>query len=132
MGYTREYLTRPQMKKRPWKVHPIWRGIGCILIILVPILSYIGAVMLVEMNMAESWVPSPAVFMQTVTMPVFNVPVPHLYANLVVAGVLILVGYAGLMVLYAIIYSIVGPSQLGPLDAEPLRRPPRQNYKFHR
>jgi hypothetical protein len=120
------------MKKRPWKVHPIWRGIGCILIILVPILSYIGAVMLVEMNMAESWVPSPAVFMQTVTMPVFNVPVPHLYANLVVAGVLILVGYAGLMVLYAIIYSIVGPSQLGPLDAEPLRRPPRQNYKFHR
>ena len=119
MGYTREYLTRPQMKKRPWKVHPIWRGIGCILIVLVPILSYIGAVILVEMNTVESWVPSPAVLMQTVSVPFLDVPVSHLYANLVATGVLILI-------------SIVGPSELGPLDAEPVRRPPRQYYMLHR
>lgn len=132
MGYTREYLTRPQMKKRPWKVHPIWRGIGCIMIVLVPILSYIGAVILVEMNIVESWVPSPAVLMQTVTIPIVNVPVPHIYANLVTTGVLVLISYAGLMVLYALVYSMVGPAKLGPLDAEPVRRPPRQYYKLHR
>jgi hypothetical protein len=132
MGYTREYLTRPQMKKRPWEVHPIWRGIGCIMIILVPILSYISAVILVEMNTVESWVPSPAVIMRTVTIPIVHFSVPHLYANMLAAGVLILISYAGLMVLYALVYSIVGPSKLGPLDAEPVRRPPRQYYKLHR
>jgi len=120
------------MKKRPWKVHPIWRGIGCIMIVIVPILSYIGAVLLVEMNIEQSWVPSPAVLMQGVTIPIFDVTVPHLYANLVASGVLILISYAGLMVLYALVYSIVGPSKLGPLDAEPVRRPPRQYYKLHR
>jgi hypothetical protein len=120
------------MKKRPWEVHPIWRGIGCIMIILVPILSYIGAVILVEMNIVERWVPSPAVLMRTVTFPIVDFPAPHLYANLVAAGVLILISYAGLMVLYALVYSIVGPSKLGPLDAEPFRRPPKQYYKLHR
>jgi hypothetical protein len=24
----------------PWRVHPIWRGIGCLLLILVPIIAY--------------------------------------------------------------------------------------------
>lgn len=24
----------------PWRVHPIWRGIGCLLLILIPIISY--------------------------------------------------------------------------------------------
>jgi len=102
------------------------------MIVLVPILSYIGAVILVEMNIVESWVPSPAVLLKTSTIPIVDVPVPHLYANLVATGVFILISYAGLMVLYALVYSIVGPAKLGPLDAEPVRRPPRQYYKLHR
>lgn len=130
MGYTREYLTRPQMKQRPWKVHPIWRGIGCLMLMLVPVLSYAGAVVLVEMNMEAGWVPSSAVFMQTVVLPVIERAVPHLYANLMVAGLLILVGYAALMVVYTLLYGLVGPPRLGPLDAEPIRRPPRQKYKI--
>ena len=24
----------------PWRIHPIWRGIGCLLLILVPLISY--------------------------------------------------------------------------------------------
>lgn len=132
MGYTREYLTRPQMKKRPWGVHPIWRGIGCVLIVAVPILSYLGAVILVELNMEAAWVPSSVILMQTVFVPFIQIAVPHFYANLIVAGILILVGYAAVMVFYSLLYGVVGPPRLGPLDAEPIRRPPRQKYKTRR
>lgn len=24
----------------PWRVHPIWRGVGCILMVLIPIIAY--------------------------------------------------------------------------------------------
>lgn len=132
MGYTREYLIRPQMKKRPWEVHPIWRGIGCILIVTVPILSYLGAVALVELNMEAAWVPSSVILMQSVSLPVMDVTIPHLYANLIVAAILILVGYAAVMVIYSSLYGVVGPPRLGPLDADPVRRPPRQMYKTRR
>jgi hypothetical protein len=121
MGYSRDYLSKPQLKKRPWKVHPIWRGIGCILIILIPILAYAAADLLVERNVAEHWVPAPGVLMQTVEIPFLNLPTAHLYANLMVAGILMIVAYAALMILYSIVYSLVGPPQLGPLDAEPMR-----------
>lgn len=32
----------------PWRVHPIWRGIGCLLLILIPIISYGLAEVLLE------------------------------------------------------------------------------------
>ena len=129
MGYTRDYLNKPQMRERPWKVHPIWRGIGCILIILIPIMSYAAAVMLVDANITAGWVPAPAVYMQTVLVPYLDMPIAHLYANLMVAGVLMLVGYAGLMVFYSVMYSVVGPPRLGPQDAPPIHRKRKQKYK---
>jgi len=129
MGYTRDYFNKPQMRERPWKVHPIWRGIGCILIILIPIMSYAAAVMMVDANITAGWVPAPAVYMQTVLVPYLDMPIAHLYANLMVAGVLMLVGYAGLMVFYSVMYSVVGPPKLGPQDAPPIHRKRKQKYK---
>ena len=34
--------------KRPYKVHPIWRGIGLVIIILVPVIAWAAAQLMVE------------------------------------------------------------------------------------
>ncbi|MBX3046583.1 MAG: hypothetical protein KJZ53_06190 [Anaerolineales bacterium] len=33
-------LRKPSRDPFPWRVHPIWRGIGCILLIILPVVAY--------------------------------------------------------------------------------------------
>ncbi|MGB9641134.1 MAG: hypothetical protein ACPL4H_09495, partial [Anaerolineales bacterium] len=93
---------------RPWNIHPIWRGIGCIMMLIIPIVSYAGAALLVEANLRAGWLPLPAELMGSVYIPYFT-SIPHLFANLLVTVVLVFIGYGALMILYALIYRLVGP-----------------------
>lgn len=121
--YSSSRMTPP--KPRPWSIHPIWRGIGCILFLLIPILSYAGALLLVEANMKQHWVPVTNQVMRTINLP-FVGPVEHLMANLMVTLALMLVGYSIVVSIYTLIFSMFGPSRLGPLDAPPVRRSTRR------
>jgi hypothetical protein len=91
------------------------------MLILIPIMAYAGAVLLVEANWENGWVPAPYDLMQPVTIPVIYYTVDHLYANLAVAFLLSILGFGVLMVIYAVIYSVIGPPRYGPLDSPPLR-----------
>lgn len=113
-----KFNPRASAPKRPWEIHPVWQGIGCIMLILIPIMAYAGAVLLVQANLEYHWVPMPASLSRTVSIPNIG-EVEYLYLNLLVAAVLALVGFALLVALYAFIYRIVGPPRLGPLDADP-------------
>jgi hypothetical protein len=112
---------------RPWKVHPIWMGIGCLLLILIPIISYAGAALLVQANIEARWIAVSADLMRTITIPVLGLKIPHLLANLLAAFVLALIGFGVLMIIYAIIYSIIGPEKYSPLDSPPVRRSPKSS-----
>ena len=37
------YRTNIKKEERPWKIHPIWRGIGCIWLALLPVMAYAAA-----------------------------------------------------------------------------------------
>ena len=37
------------------KIHPIWRGIGCILALILPVLSYFLSIELVNYGLANEW-----------------------------------------------------------------------------
>ncbi len=39
--------------KRPYKIHPIWRGIGFVIILLIPIIAWASAVELVKISQAS-------------------------------------------------------------------------------
>jgi hypothetical protein len=126
MKYGR-YEKQMQPKKRPWEIHPIWRGIGCLLLILIPILSYAGAVLLVKANVDHRWVPAPFELMRTVDIPIVLISIDHLFANLMVAVLLMLIGFGILMMFYSLLYSVLGPPRYGPLDSEPIRTPPKRS-----
>ena len=120
------YSRRPPGKERPWEIHPVWRGIGCLLIVLIPILSYAGAVILVQENNVRGWMPVPPEFARAMVLPVLG-RVPYLVANLVVAVILAVAGFVLLTVLYSIFYSLIGPSRYGPMDSPPQDSLPRRS-----
>ncbi len=139
MGHSGGMHVSPQARERPWKIHPIWRGLGCVMMLIIPIMSYAGASILIELNQDQGWgfpVPRELTRTQTINIPI---PIPgipdvyfeveHLLGNLVLGVLLMLVGFGLLMVLYAILYRVLGPPRFGPLDAEPVRRKPKEKKK---
>ena len=123
-----KYNQGSRMQERPWKIHPIWRGIGCLMMIVIPIMAYAGAVVLVQQNAEQRWLPMPKELTQTVSIPFFG-NVENFIAVVIVTALLMIVGFGVVTILYSLIYSAVGPPRLGPLDAPPVRRsPPKKKY----
>ncbi len=114
-----------RMQERPWKIHPIWRGIGCLMMILIPIMAYAGAVILVQANLEQGWLPMPRELIQTVTLPLMG-EVEQFYVVVIVTALLMIIGFGVVTILYSLIYSAVGPPRLGPLDAPPVRNSPKK------
>lgn len=106
---------------RPWQVHPIWRGIGCLMLVIGPPVAFAAADMLIKMNMEAGWMPVPPEMRRPFTIPQLGYTVDHALASLILAVVLLILGFAVLMVIYAIVYGMMGPSRYGPLDSPPIR-----------
>ena len=121
--------------------HPIWRGIGCLMIVLMPVISFGLAALTMDTALREKW-PLPVQFLGTPQLPRFlyrsDVLVPMLDA---IRSVTNLYGYIAFTVLYAVIlaavlsfvyaiaYRVVGPPTYGPLDMPPLKGQKAQRYK---
>ncbi len=125
MSKYEKYNPRDRQSKRSSEVHPIWRGIGCMMMILIPILSYAAATLLVQENIKQRWLPIPKEYAQAVTIPIVGT-YPYLYANLLVTVGLSLIGFGILTALYSLIYSLFGPSRYSPLDSPPIRSKPER------
>lgn len=130
---------RPEHKRRR-EVHPIWRGIGCLLIIIVPLISYAGAVLLVNYGLSQGW-PIPAEWLGYIKFPVWVWQIPFLasiarpMANfshplaILAFFVVVLILLTGLVsTVYAFIYRGLGPPRYTTLDAPPSAHKPKQ-YK---
>ena len=129
MGKYSTYATRQSAKERPWEVHPIWRGIGCLFMIIIPMIAFAGSHLLVNMNLRRGWFPVPPEVMDPLYVPVINYSITHFYATLAGMVVLTLLGFAALMAVYTIIYSLMAPSRYGPTDSPPVRRHPRSQKR---
>jgi len=85
-------------------------------------MAYIIADLLVKMNLEQGWYPIPAELSRTLRVPFLDFALPHFYINLMVTALLLLIGFALIMVIYTLIYAIAGPGRYGPMDAPPVRR----------
>lgn len=127
-----KYQKSVRVKEKKQQQHPIWRGIGCLMIVIVPVMSYaIGLVTyplfvnarlvpyeLMGTPQVPDWMwssPNVAGFLQTI------IGHPNLKAILLLT-VVYTVFIGGLMsLLYAFIYRAFGPPKYGPMDAPPIR-----------
>jgi hypothetical protein len=110
---------RPGPRRSLWNVHPIWRGIGCFFVILLPLMSFAGAYMLVRENFKQAWIALPPEMLKSTILPILG----RVYtADLVATLLLMLVGFGVLSLVYAFLYGMVGPSRYGPLDSPPIKR----------
>jgi len=130
-----------QIKPRRWKVHPIWRGIGLVFIILVPILSYSGAYLIVRDNFKNHWLSVPADLMRSVNFAPLVRIIPELsgvvasigrvyYLDLALTLLFMIVGFGLITILYGLLYRTMGPSRYGPVDAEPIRKSPTSAARY--
>ncbi len=121
---------RRAMNEKP-QLPAIWRGIGCLMIVVIPVVSYILAYYTVQLAVAQNW-PMPYQLMGAPIMPSllrasdallpivqFIESQQNLYAVLLLAVVYIVVLGGAVSLVYTYIYRYVGPPRYGPLDAPP-------------
>jgi len=105
-----------------WKVHPVWRGFGCLFIIIIPIMAITGAQLFVTTNadMENPILPLPKSMMDKVMIKGFEVPgtvisVPSnlfsklRYADILFTFVFMFIGFGLFSVVYGFAYRVVGP-----------------------
>lgn len=97
-------------------IHPVWRGIGCLFLILLPIVAFAGAKLLVQANARQLWVQMPSELVGSFTVPVIG---RVFFADLAVMIILIVIGFAIITVGYSLVYRIIGIPRYGPLDSPP-------------
>jgi hypothetical protein len=132
-------------EERPWKVHPVWRGIGCLWMILIPILSYVGAWMFTRENFKHGWLPITEELSARISLPVYDfsflsfpldfnilvrwLPGQPLYnIDILFFIAFLFLGLGMFSVIYAFLFRSLTPGR-SPLDApEVERQRPRKRY----
>jgi hypothetical protein len=130
-----KYSSYSHQKEKPRNVgvHPVMRGIGCIMIILVPILSYGIAVLLVNYGFSHGWPIPPNWYGPPTIHPLllrleglrpiwdFLIQQDNLIANLIFTVAIIVVIGGIMSVIYGYMYTLFGPPRYGPMDVPPIR-----------
>lgn len=113
MGY-QTFIKQEETKKE--KVHPVWRAIGCVMIVLIPIVAFSGALLFIQYNAEQHWVTWPVDFVAKGTDP-------YLYIKIGLTIAFSLVLYILFILLTFLANSLFGPSRYGPQDV------PQQRYR---
>jgi hypothetical protein len=114
-----KYQTRITKKEEPSRnsrqIHPIWRGVGFVFMVLIPIMSYAIARLFLDENMAKGWVTFPQNFYLRGT------PLPEdIFILIIIVVVLMIILYALLTFFSLIVFRLFAPPRYGPLDVPPI------------
>ncbi len=138
-----KYSHEPVRPERQWRIHPVWRGIGFVWLILIPVMSYALAKIFSQMNTQNKWLPvSPELARQIVINPYtlpsgVTIPLnklvdifpwgPHYYIELLFWAGFIFLGFGLLSVFYAFLYRSFGPPRS---PYETVKDPPRHQRRY--
>ena len=101
--------------------HPIWRGIGFALIILIPVVSYFVGLVVLEQNSLHNYVPIPPNLMSPIGDPM-------LFVKIIVTAAIAFAVYMVFMLITFVSFRLFGPARYGPTDAPPPQRKIRRRY----
>ena len=109
------YSAQPSVRQeRDRQIHPIWRGVGFMFLIIIPALSYIATLALLDANTANHWMGIPPELISQWGEPL-------LWIKIILTVVIALVFYALFMLITFFVYRFLGPERYGPLDAPPVK-----------
>jgi len=123
--------TLVKVKDRTRQPHYLWRGIGCLMMIIIPAISYVtGQLVIDALIKARYFIPFqllgrpvlPSLFYKSQGLMIILAPIlkiNNLYAYLVAAFLIMLLLGGTISLIYAFIYRMFGPSRYSPLDAPP-------------
>lgn len=125
-------------KKDKQEIHPIWRGIGCITMILIPIISWAAAMVFLDYGLSHKWsflyqlsgTVQLSSFIYRIAF--FNVianyisSIEYLKAKLIFFVIAMMLFSSIFAMLYAILYRLFGPPRYSTLDAPPPRVKPKK------
>ena len=111
-----------EMKRQP---HVIWRGIGCLMIIILPLISCAAADIILQYGKTNWGVIIPPEWRAEVAVPFYGV-VQDFVAVLVFTAVLTFGAFTLMFVFYAALYKMAGDRTYTALDAPPQRYKPRR------
>lgn len=105
------YSFREQNNPAKKPIHPVWRGIGCALLIIIPVISYVAGDYLVSNASLIKWViiPQDMIVHQFVADPLILV-------RLLYMAIFVFVLYLLLTVITFVVNHYLGPSRYGPFD----------------
>jgi hypothetical protein len=106
-------------REKKKEINPIWRGIGCLLIIAFSVGGYFFADWILKLNEVNNWFPVPRGMVQFSFLPVLTF---SFFIKLAVAVVFLIVSFGLQNVLYAILF----PIQPGKYDSPPLKPRPHR------
>jgi hypothetical protein len=125
-NYRRESVKEPPK----WKIHPIWRGIGLFMMILIPIIAYAGSVEFLKYNLSHPTIPISARMYQPtgfvgVTVEEaggrkFGINVGVQLGVILFTGIFSGVGFGLFTLVYAIIYRFTAPPRYLGADSPPV------------
>ncbi len=117
---------------RQAEIHPVWRGIGCLILVLMPIIAYTAADVFVTMNGQYQWVPLPGEYYVPLGMQYIRIEDANFVYGInfgglkmgvaVLTGIFLFLELGLYSLLYAIFYKITAPPLYGPTDAPELGR----------
>jgi hypothetical protein len=129
VNYERKAGGRPGM-------NPIWRGIGCILTVVVPLISYALTTIFIPPIVATGMVPHE--LLGRVQFPAWAYTTPvvssiagylgsidNLWIKLIGFFIMISLLTGVFSLLYSIVYQLIGPPRYTDLDAPPSRHKPK-------
>ncbi|HEX7541008.1 MAG TPA: hypothetical protein VF352_02660 [Anaerolineales bacterium] len=127
MGKYAKYQRKSPEKKG---MHPIWRSIGCILIVVVPLLAFGMMVVFVPTIIATGKVPYQLLgrvhfpdwayktrIVADITSYISSID--NLWLNIITFFVMLLILTSVASLLYSLIYTLVGPARYTAQDAPP-------------
>jgi hypothetical protein len=135
-------LSKPQMKTRRWKIHPVWRGIGCMMMLIIPIMAYAAANIFVRANLKNHWFVFPPEFTKPIIISTSKIPYVTLpnfnkmlydalgriyYGDLAFFVLFLILGYIMLLVMYAFMYQVSAPPRYSGYDIPPIKAKKSRN-----
>jgi hypothetical protein len=111
MGKYQSY-SQKQDPKPDRNIHPIWRGIGFAMIVLIPFLSYVGMRVLLQENQLKGWFPLPQDLLVNWRDPLILIEV---LITIAIAFVL----YILFMLVTFMMNRVFAPPRYGPTDVPP-------------